>query len=293
MLKETEKLMMEAYNIKPHVFELYKQALNDVEEQFKIYDEIREYNQLKVLNAFQEERISDMHFTNSSGYGYDDIGRDTLDKVYARIFNTESALVRPHFVNGTHAIGCALMGNLRTNDTMLCITGTPYDTLHNIIGISGDSILNGYIVDRGKDDGIEKGMVVISADGLVGQVSSVGKNWAIVQCIVNENVKVAVMVDSTRENTGILQGYKDYFNNNLAKVLNLPMDSEVKEGDVIVTSGLGGYYPKEIKIGEVVSVEEDRVKVMKSAIVKPYVDFNKIEELFIVAPKDKREIKYD
>ena len=137
MLKETEKLMMEAYNIKPHVFELYKQALNDVEEQFKIYDEIREYNQLKVLNAFQEERISDMHFTNSSGYGYDDIGRDTLDKVYARIFNTESALVRPHFVNGTHAIGCALMGNLRTNDTMLCITGTPYDTLHNIIGISG------------------------------------------------------------------------------------------------------------------------------------------------------------
>ena len=137
MLKETEKLMMESYNIKPHVFELYKKALNDVEEQFKIYDEIREYNQLKVLNAFQEERISDMHFTNSSGYGYDDIGRDTLDKVYARIFNTESALVRPHFVNGTHAIGCALMGNLRTNDTMVCITGAPYDTLHNIIGISG------------------------------------------------------------------------------------------------------------------------------------------------------------
>ena len=137
MLRETEKLMMESYNIKPHVFELYKKALSDVEEQFKIYDEIREYNQLKVLNAFQEERISDMHFTNSSGYGYDDIGRDTLDKVYARIFNAESALVRPHFVNGTHAIGCALMGNLRTNDTMVCITGAPYDTLHNIIGISG------------------------------------------------------------------------------------------------------------------------------------------------------------
>lgn len=137
MLRETEKLMMEYYNIKPHVFELYKRALSDVEEQFKIYDEIREYNQLKVLNAFQEERISDMHFTNSSGYGYDDIGRDTLDKVYARIFNTESALVRPHFVNGTHAIGCALMGNLKTGDTMVCITGAPYDTLHNIIGISG------------------------------------------------------------------------------------------------------------------------------------------------------------
>ncbi|WP_369809046.1 aminotransferase class I/II-fold pyridoxal phosphate-dependent enzyme [uncultured Clostridium sp.] len=129
--------MIEYYNIKPYVFELYKKALLDVEEQFKIYDEIREYNQLKILNAFQEEKISDMHFTNSSGYGYDDIGRDTLDKVYARIFNTESALVRPHFVNGTHAIGCALIGNLKTGDTMLCITGTPYDTLHNIIGING------------------------------------------------------------------------------------------------------------------------------------------------------------
>ncbi|MBQ8999901.1 MAG: methionine gamma-lyase family protein [Clostridium sp.] len=137
MLRETEKLMMESYNIKPHVFELYKKALSDVEEQFKIYDEIREYNQLKVLNAFQEERISDMHFTNSSGYGYDDIGRDTLDKVYARKFNTVSALVRPHCVNVTHAIGCALMGNLKTGDTLVCITGAPYDTLHNIIGISG------------------------------------------------------------------------------------------------------------------------------------------------------------
>jgi len=129
--------MKSALNIKDNTFELYKKALKDVEEVFNSYDEIREYNQLKVLRAFQEERISESHFTNSSGYGYDDIGRDSLDKVYARVFNTESALVRPHFVNGTHAIGCALMGNLRTGDTMVCISGAPYDTLHNIIGISG------------------------------------------------------------------------------------------------------------------------------------------------------------
>lgn len=111
-------------------------ALEDIKSEFDRYDAIREYNQLKVLNAFQEERISDSHFTNSTGYGYGDIGRDSLDKVYARIFKTESALVRPHFVNGTHAIGAALFGNLRTGDTMLSICGTPYDTLHNIIGIS-------------------------------------------------------------------------------------------------------------------------------------------------------------
>ncbi|MDU1314188.1 MAG: methionine gamma-lyase family protein [Clostridium septicum] len=137
MLNLTEELMKKTYNFKKETLDLYEKALKEVENEFKIYDEIREYNQLKVLTAFQEERISESHFTNSSGYGYDDIGRDSLDKVYARVFNTESALVRPHFVNGTHAIGCALMGNLRTGDTMLAISGAPYDTLHNIIGISG------------------------------------------------------------------------------------------------------------------------------------------------------------
>lgn len=138
MLQATKDLLFKQYKINDATISLYEKAINDVEEQFKIYDEIRELNQLKVLAAFQEEHISDSHFTNSSGYGYGDIGRDSLEKVYARIFNAESALVRPHFVNGTHAIGCALMGNLRPNDTMVCISGAPYDTLHNIIGISGE-----------------------------------------------------------------------------------------------------------------------------------------------------------
>lgn len=138
MLDVTKELFLKKYNINQKVFDLYKEAIKDVEPQFAIYDEIREYNQMKVLAAFQEERISDIHFTNSSGYGYDDIGRESLDKVYARIFNCESALVRPHFVNGTHAIGAALFGNLRPGDTMLSIGGLPYDTLHSIIGISGE-----------------------------------------------------------------------------------------------------------------------------------------------------------
>lgn len=138
MLDVTKELFLKKYNINQRVFDLYKEAIKDVEPQFSIYDEIREYNQVKVLSAFQEERISDTHFTNSSGYGYDDIGRESLDKVYARVFNCESALVRPHFVNGTHAIGAALFGNLRPNDTMLSIGGLPYDTLHSIIGISGE-----------------------------------------------------------------------------------------------------------------------------------------------------------
>lgn len=138
MLKETVELLKKTYRFSDETLNIYEKAIKDVEEEFKMYDKIREFNQLKILRAFQEERISDSHFTNSSGYGYGDIGRDSLDLVYAKVFNCEKALVRPHFVNGTHAIGAALMGNLRPNDTMLTITGTPYDTLHNIIGINCD-----------------------------------------------------------------------------------------------------------------------------------------------------------
>ncbi len=136
MIDLTKKQLSKTYGISDRTIELYEQAIDDIKEQFAIYDEIREYNQLKVLSALQVERISDSHFTNSSGYGYGDIGRDSLDKVYARVFNCESALVRPHFVNGTHALGAALFGNLRPGDTMISICGTPYDTLHNVIGIS-------------------------------------------------------------------------------------------------------------------------------------------------------------
>ncbi|MFW2489972.1 rod shape-determining protein MreC [Clostridium chromiireducens] len=163
----------------------------------------------------------------------------------------------------------------------------------DIIGYSGGNFLDGYIVNKGKNANIQKGMIVIAAQGLVGQVTSVGENWSIVQSLVNENIAVSVMVESTRDATGYLKGFKDSKNRNLAKVYDLPMDSEVKEGDVIMTSGVGMLYPKEIRIGEVISVEEDKVKVMKSAVVKPYVDFNKLEELFIVSPKDTREIKYN
>ncbi|SHJ41045.1 Cystathionine beta-lyase family protein involved in aluminum resistance [Hathewaya proteolytica DSM 3090] len=140
MLKDTMDLLKCAYSINNNTMELYRQAIKDVEPVFKELNEIREYNQLKVLEAFKEERISEMHFTNSTGYGYGDIGRDTLDLMYARIFKCEAALVRPHFVNGTHALGTALFGNLRPGDTMLSVCGLPYDTLHGIIGLTGNGM---------------------------------------------------------------------------------------------------------------------------------------------------------
>lgn len=160
MLDITKDLLLKQYKIDENIFDLSEKALNDVESQFKIYDHIREYNQYKVLNAFQQERISDSHFTNSSGYGYGDIGRDSLDLVYARVLGAEAALVRPHFVNGTHAIGTALFGNLRPNDTLLAISGKPYDTLHNIIGIDTDEKIGSL-----KEYGVKYKQIDLTAEG--------------------------------------------------------------------------------------------------------------------------------
>jgi cystathionine beta-lyase family protein involved in aluminum resistance len=166
MLDLTINMLRNIYKINDNVLEMYKKAIKDIEDEFKYYDEIREYNQLKVLNALQQERISDAHFTNSSGYGYGDIGRDALDRVYARVFNCESALVRPHFVNGTHAIGAALFGNLRPGNTMLTVCGTPYDTLHNIIGINKNTnigSLKEYGVNYKQVDLLEGGKIDFKA----------------------------------------------------------------------------------------------------------------------------------
>ena len=161
-----------------------------------------------------------------------------------------------------------------------------------IIGYSGESFLKGYIINRGENDGLQKDMVVISNKGLVGKITSTGSNWAIVESILSENIAVSVMVNSSRENIGILRGYLSGSNKAITEISNIPMDSNIKEGDTIVTSGLGEVYPKEIRIGEVIKIETDEIKVTKTAIVKPYVDFDKLEDLFIVVPKDTREIKY-
>ncbi|HEY8891867.1 MAG TPA: rod shape-determining protein MreC [Clostridium sp.] len=162
----------------------------------------------------------------------------------------------------------------------------------DIIGIVGNSFSNGFTISEGENKGIKKRMVAITGEGLVGQVTSVGSNWAIVQCLSNENIAVAALVQSTSDNNGIVKGYKDENNKLLAQIQRLSIDSKVKKGDVIVTSGLGEIYPSGIRIGSVLSVHEDKGEVMKSAIIEPYVDFAKIEEVFIVVPKDTREIKY-
>jgi len=162
----------------------------------------------------------------------------------------------------------------------------------DIQGLVGNSFSDGFIINKGGNKGLKKGMVAITGEGLVGQVTSVGNNWSIVQCLSNENIAVAALVQRTTDNNGIVKGYKDKNGKSLALIDRLSLDSGIKKGDVILTSGLGRYYPPNIRIGKVLSVHEDKGQVMKSAIIEPYVNFAKIEEVFIVVPKDTIEVKY-
>ena len=106
-----------------------------LKERFARIDENAEYNQMKVIKAMQDNRVSDVHFAATTGYGYNDLGRDTLEDVYASLFHTEAALVRPNLISGTHALHIALSGNLRPGDELLSPVGKPYDTLEEVIGI--------------------------------------------------------------------------------------------------------------------------------------------------------------
>ena len=132
--------MNEFFKIDKRILDASDKALKLCKEQFENIEKITEYNQQKVQKAFIDNRISETHFGTSTGYGYGDIGRETLDKVWAQVLGAESALVRHNFTCGTHTLATALFGVLRPGDNMLCVSGTPYDTIHNVIGISGEGM---------------------------------------------------------------------------------------------------------------------------------------------------------
>ncbi len=119
--------------------ELIKQAEKSLTIQFEQIEEIRDFNQEKVLNAFTANKVAPEHFYTVSGYGHDDLGREVLDKVFADIFKAEKALVRIHFASGTHTLACCLFGNLKYGDKLVSAAGTPYDTMQEVIGTSGDN----------------------------------------------------------------------------------------------------------------------------------------------------------
>ncbi|MDU0200129.1 methionine gamma-lyase family protein [Paenibacillus sp. MAH-36] len=158
------------------VMSLMESAERQAESAFRHIEKTIDLNQWKVINAFQKHKVSDYHFASSTGYGYNDRGREVLDLVYADSFGAEAALVRPHFVSGTHTIGTALFGVLRPGEHLLYITGKPYDTLHKVIGKPGDG--TGSL----QDFGIGYDEVALLEDG--------SPDWAAIAAAIQPNTKV-------------------------------------------------------------------------------------------------------
>ena len=202
--------------ISNHIKQLGLQARQELSEQFARIDAIAEENSQRVLEAFQDHRVAEAYFSGTTGYGYDDQGRDKLDEIYAQIFGTEAALVRIQFVNGTHAITCALFGALKAGDVLLSAVGAPYDTMLGAIGVvdKGHGSLKDYGVEYRQVDLIDnkpdlEGMAKAAADPKVTVVLiqrskgyatraslSVAEIGEMIRVIKAANPNVSVIVDN-------------------------------------------------------------------------------------------------
>mgnify|MGYP004518056465 FL=1 len=202
--------------ISNHIKQLGLQARQELSEQFARIDAIAEENSQRVLEAFQDHRVAEAYFSGTTGYGYDDQGRDKLDEIYAQIFGTEAALVRIQFVNGTHAITCALFGALKAGDVLLSAVGAPYDTMLGAIGVvdKGHGSLKDYGVEYRQVDLVDnkpdlEGMAKAAADPKVKVVLiqrskgystraslSVAEIGEMIRVIKAANPNVSVIVDN-------------------------------------------------------------------------------------------------
>ena len=175
---------MKISEIKPEVFEMAQRAQAKCQTRFAEIDAVAEENTRRVMEAFQDCRVSDSCFAGTTGYGYDDLGRDTLDRIYAQVFGTESALVRIGFVNGTHALTAAMFSLAKPGETVLAVTGTPYDTLQSAIGLAGEEF--GSL----KFYGIGYAQVELAADG--------GPDYEAIRAAASDPAIKGVMIQRSR-----------------------------------------------------------------------------------------------
>ena len=208
-------LAYKEYGISDKLIELSAKVEEEIEPVLKKIDDVCEYNTMKVLKAFQDNNISDMHFGSTTGYGYGDIGRDTTEKVFAQVLKAEDSLVRGQFISGTHALTVTLFGLLRPGDTLLSITGKPYDTLDEVIGIvDNPSSLKSFGVDFEKIDLIDDDFDYEKIEERVKQSNikvieiqrskgystrksiKIGQVENVIKCIRNVNKDVIIMIDN-------------------------------------------------------------------------------------------------
>ncbi len=199
--------MIEPISFSPRVRALADQAQAGLSRQFARIDAIAEYNTRKVLGAFQRNRVAECYFAGTTGYGYDDTGRDKLEAIYADIFDTEDAVVRVQFVNGTHAIACALYGALKPGDVLVSAVGAPYDTLLGVIGVTGD--YHGSL----KECGIGYREVPVTADnvpdkaGLAAAVEEPNVKAVLIQRSKGYSTRASLSVDEIGELCAIVKAH--------------------------------------------------------------------------------------
>lgn len=219
------------------IIELSQEVSKLIKPQLEKVDEIVEYNQVKVIKAMQKYQLSEAHFFGTSGYGYDDIGREVIEKIYADIFNVEDALVRIQLVSGTHALSTMLFGLLRPNDELVAITGKPYDTL--------DDAITGEGIGSLKDYGVKYTILELTKDGKV----DIEK---VLDYVKNNNPKVVMMQRSRGYSTRKAFGV-DYLNDVIDKIRSV-------NSKVIIA--LDNCY------GELVEKEEPKADVLAGSLIK-------------------------
>ncbi|MFP7296204.1 aminotransferase class I/II-fold pyridoxal phosphate-dependent enzyme [Neobacillus niacini] len=214
-LKNGEKLQQIVRNVEQQILEVHK----GIEERI-------ENNQFRVLKSYQKHRVSDSHFIPTTGYGYDDIGRDTLELIYADVFGAEAGLVRPQIISGTHAISIALFGILRPGDELLYITGKPYDTLEEIVGIRGNG------VGSLKEFGISYDSAALTDEGTI--------DWNAVASKIKSNTK---MIGIQRS-----KGYANRPSFTVAQIKEMiSFVKEIKEDVIVFVDNCYGEFVEEIE----------------------------------------------
>lgn len=204
MINNTHTLLREKFGIAESILNLVYESEKQVSSHFAELDDTMAYNQYKVLEAFQNNNIRDMHFSWNTGYGYDDPGREATERVYADIFHTEAALVRPIIVNGTHALTLTLTGILRPGDEMIYCTGAPYDTLEEVIGLRGEG--KGSL----KEYGITYRQVELTAEGNIdydalGAAIGPATRMVCLQRATGYGWRKAISIEEIKECTGFIK----------------------------------------------------------------------------------------
>lgn len=233
------------FNIDKRIQSASDRALEKAHTQFKIIDEITEYNQQKVISAFIQHGVSESHFASTTGYGYGDRGRDTLDRIWADVVGAEDALVRHNFTCGTHTLATALFGVLRPGDKMLSITGTPYDTIHNVIGISGSGM--GSLKDFGvsydevplKDGKIDYDAVENAVDSSVTMVYiQRSRGYELRPSLVVSEIEKAVRI-SKAKNPNVIVMVDNCYGEFVQKLEPCDVGADLTAGSLIKNAGGG------------------------------------------------------